>query len=97
MAASEKIPEFSSIEEVAEFWDTHDITDYLHELKPVELRLSPGSKHSFVVSLEPHAFHALGREAERQGRSFIELAEQWLLDRLPAIDATPRPRRRRSG
>ena len=32
--------EFASREEEAEFWDTHDIADYWHELKPVELEFS---------------------------------------------------------
>ena len=30
-----RIPEFASREEEAEFWDTHDFTDYLDELEPV--------------------------------------------------------------
>jgi len=36
-----KIPEFQSREEEAEFWDTHDITDYLEEMRPVKVRFSP--------------------------------------------------------
>lgn len=36
-----RIPEFKSIEEEAEFWDTHDITDFLDELEPAEFELSP--------------------------------------------------------
>jgi glutathione S-transferase len=34
-----RIPAFNNIEEEAEFWDTHDITDYLHEMEPVNLVL----------------------------------------------------------
>jgi hypothetical protein len=30
-----KIPDGSSIEELAEFWDTHDVTDFLDELVEV--------------------------------------------------------------
>ncbi len=36
-----RIPEFQSLEEEAEFWDTHDFTDYLDELRPVQVRFSP--------------------------------------------------------
>ncbi|MBM3333908.1 hypothetical protein FJY63_04530, partial [Candidatus Sumerlaeota bacterium] len=34
----DEIPEtFSSYEEAAEFWDTHDSTDYLEHMTPVEM------------------------------------------------------------
>ena len=33
-----RIPEFKTIEEEAEFWDTHDTTDYEDEFKPVKVR-----------------------------------------------------------
>ena len=38
-----KIPHFKSRKEEAEFWDTHDATDYINELKPAKgtMKLSP--------------------------------------------------------
>src|SRR4051812_22501338 len=35
------IPEFRSREEEAEFWDTHDVTDYLDELQPMRVQVVP--------------------------------------------------------
>ena len=35
-----RIPEFANREEEAAFWDSHDITDYLGELQPVEVRFA---------------------------------------------------------
>ncbi|MDO8691657.1 MAG: CopG family antitoxin [Dehalococcoidia bacterium] len=29
------LPEFQSHQEMAEFWDTHDFTDYMDDFKPV--------------------------------------------------------------
>lgn len=50
-----RIPAFASREEEAAFWDTHDITEYLDELKPVAMR----AKHPIQVSQpqkgNPHA------------------------------------------
>jgi hypothetical protein len=34
-----KIPAFHSIEEEAEFWDTHDFTDFLEESRPGSLTI----------------------------------------------------------
>jgi hypothetical protein len=39
-----KLPKFKSIREEARFWDTHDVTDYLSELKPVELVFDPSAE-----------------------------------------------------
>lgn len=33
-----RIPAFATRQEEAEWWDTHDITDYLDELEPVDVR-----------------------------------------------------------
>jgi len=35
-----RIPEFTSIEEEAAFWDTHSTTDYEDEFKPVRVRFA---------------------------------------------------------
>ena len=36
-----RIPAFKSVEEEAAFWDTHDVTDYPEESRPVRFRVSP--------------------------------------------------------
>jgi hypothetical protein len=36
-----RIPSFNNIEEEAEFWDTHDFTDYWEESRPVENPIDP--------------------------------------------------------
>ena len=41
------IPEFASIEEEAEFWDTHDTTKYFEDT-PVELRFAKDFKSVYV-------------------------------------------------
>ena len=38
-----KIPEMS-VEEEALFWDTHDATDYLDDMEPVEVEIDPSVK-----------------------------------------------------
>ena len=34
-----RIPSFANIEEEAEFWDTHDFTDYMDETWPVKVTI----------------------------------------------------------
>ena len=42
------MPNFTSIEEEAEFWDTHDFTDYLDEREPVEVKFADDFKSVYV-------------------------------------------------
>ena len=46
-----KIPKFKSIEEEAEFWDTHSFADYWDEFKPVDLE-AVWQKISNMIYLE---------------------------------------------
>jgi hypothetical protein len=55
-----RIPEFQSLEEEAEFWDTHDFTDYLDELQSVRVRFSPNLSTGMTVRLDPADREALG-------------------------------------
>lgn len=48
-----RIPAFSSREEEAAWWDTHDITDYLDELKPVNVRFAKNLSEGRTVHPDP--------------------------------------------
>ena len=39
-----KIPDFKTAEEEAEFWETHSVSDYWDEFKPVKEELDPKLK-----------------------------------------------------
>jgi len=45
--AKKTIPNFTSIEEEAEFWDTHDTTDYFED-EPVEVKFADDFKSVYV-------------------------------------------------
>ncbi len=45
------IPRFKNDDEEIEFWDTHDLTDYLHIFKPVKLDLSKLKPSTAKVTL----------------------------------------------
>lgn len=45
------IPRFKNEDEEIEFWDTHDLTDYLHVFKPVKLDFSKLKPSTAKVTL----------------------------------------------
>lgn len=82
MNNSRHIPEFKSREEEAAFWDSHDITDHLGELKPVEARFSNNLSKGTTVRFDPETTAALRVVAKEQGIGPTTLIRMWVLERL---------------
>ena len=52
---TKKIPKFKNYKEEARFWDTHDISDYIDEMKFVDVEFIPRQKReeSMTIRIEP--------------------------------------------
>lgn len=76
------IPEsFASIDEAADFWDTHDFTDYeeyLHEVKDVEINI----KRRHRISIAAELIGQLEFTARHQGVSTETLVNMWVKEKL---------------
>lgn len=91
-----RIPEFRSREEEAAWWDTHDITDYLDELKPVRVRFAKNLSEGITIRLDPETLLRLRLRARESGIGPTTLARMWILERLrEAEGGTPAPKRRK--
>ena len=77
-----RIPEFKSREEEAEWWDTHDITDYLDELKPVKVRFAKNLSEGINIRLDPETLAKLRQIAQEKGIGPTTLARMWILEHL---------------
>ena len=84
MKPREPIPQFQTVEEEAEFWDTHDFTDYLDELKPVKVRFAKNLSEGITIRFDPETLRKLREEAKRKGMGPTTLARMWILERLQA-------------
>jgi hypothetical protein len=89
-----RIPEFKSREEEAEFWDTHDFTDFLDESWPVEIRVGDEFRARVEARGGARAPErrtnrrdradraALDREARARGIGPSTLVRMWIKDHL---------------
>ena len=82
------IPEFASREEEAEFWDTHDITDYWDELKPIKVNFSDSIDHAVIVRFDLDTFNELLGLARERGIFVDALIQTWIMERLAQAQAT---------
>lgn len=80
-----RIPDFATIEEEAQWYDTHDMGDYLDEFKVVDrtrVRVAKQLSENLTVRLAPEYLGRLRDEAERKGVGPSTLARMWIMEHL---------------
>jgi hypothetical protein len=78
-----KLPQTDSIQELARFWDAHDLTDFDEELEEVA---DPVFERSTVIEvhLNPQEAVALKYVAQAKGVDSEDLVHQWVVERIQA-------------
>lgn len=80
-----KVPKVDSIEELAKFWDTHDVTDFEEDLEEVEGSVfERGTEAVMRIRLPTEQAEALRRLARSRGMNEADLIEEWVNEKLRA-------------
>lgn len=74
--------EFASYEEAADFWDTHDTTDYPDAFKTVKVVSELRNRH-YEIEIEADVVNALRKQAKQNGVKPSQLVSQLLRQQLP--------------
>lgn len=76
-----KLPQTDSVQELAQFWDTHDLTDFDDELEEVT---EPVFERQRVlrVRLTSEEAQALQKMAQAQGTRSAVLIRRWILEKV---------------
>lgn len=79
----QRLPQTDSIQELAHFWDTNDLTDFEDELEEVTEAVF---EHATVIplNLESDEAEAVRRIAEAQGVADAELIRGWVREKIHA-------------
>jgi len=83
MKTAEALPQTDSIQELAEFWDKHDLTDFEDDLEEVtEPVFVP--RTAIRLDLEPTEAEAVRKIAEAKGVADAELIRGWVREKIGA-------------
>jgi hypothetical protein len=78
-----KIPESDSIEELARFWDTHDLTDFEDLLEDVPKQVFARKSETVIpVKLRRQEAEEVKRVAKSRGVREATLLRQWVREKL---------------
>jgi hypothetical protein len=78
------IPEFETLEEIAEFWDTHSTADYddlTHEVH-FEVHLHRSGERPHAITLVPELGEIIAALAQTRGVSIETLVNVWLTEKV---------------
>ena len=91
---SQRIPNTDSIEELARFWDTHDLTDFQAELGEVRTPVFTRRKEAKIeVVLTTREAQTLRRLAEAEGIKEAKLVREWVREKLRTSSVQKPPNR----
>jgi predicted DNA binding CopG/RHH family protein len=78
-----KLPPIDSIEELAKFWDAHDLTDFEEELEEVTEPVFERKPETVIpLHLHPQELAAIKRAAQARGVAETVLLREWVLEKL---------------
>jgi hypothetical protein len=79
------ISQARSLEEIAEFWDTHSLADYWDQTHEVEFEVR--AKRRCRVTIDPEVYSQVELHARTRGILPETLVNLWLIERLKAQQA----------
>ena len=79
--SSQKILQTDSIQELAQFWDSHDLTDFEEQLQEVT---EPVFQRETVVPvrLQLQEVEAVKEVAKSKGIDYVDLIREWVLEKV---------------
>lgn len=76
-----KIPQTDSIQELAQFWDSNDITDFEDQLEEVQEQIF--ERETVVeIRLQATELAAVNKAAKMRGINYADLIQEWVLEKI---------------
>lgn len=87
--AKSKVPDFKSYEEEANFWDTHDFTEFLDEMKPVKVKfnLKMPKEETIIVRLQRPMKKKMQIIADDMGLNLSTMMRMWMIEKMKTLSA----------
>ncbi len=76
-----KIPEFKTLEEAAEYWDTHSFADYIEDTEPVEFEVCL-PRRKIMLDIDRDLRNKLRKIAQRKKQSYGKLINAWIREKI---------------
>lgn len=79
---SKKIPNFKNRQEMAKWFDTHDLGNYQDEFKTVKAKFAKNLTSTLNIRLDSKTIENLRTKAHQKGIGPTTLVRMWILEKL---------------
>lgn len=86
-----RLPRTDSIDKLARFWDTHDLTDFEDQLEEISEPVFQRGRNAVEVPLAPDEIEAVEDVAKSEGSDLAALLRTWIVEKLNEIRTTRQP------
>ena len=96
MEKQKLMPEFQTLQEMADFWETHDLMDYADQLVQMEEPIFDLSAQTITVALDAEQYQRLKDAAAQEQQAMPLLVKRWVVQHLQPRPASHRSKRKRT-
>jgi len=77
-----RIPQFKTLDEAAEFWETHDFEDYIADTEPVNVRIKLSKRQKVLtIPVDSEVYERIEQLAGQSGVPVERLVSDWLAEK----------------
>jgi len=76
-----KIPDFKSLEEAADYWDTHSFADHIEETEPIEIEVCL-AKRRILLEIDQELSEKIKKIARKKKQSYGRLINSWIREKI---------------
>ncbi len=81
---SNQLPQSDSIQELARFWDTHDVTDFENDLEEVTAAVFDRDT-TVMIHLSSEEAVVINEIAKAKGLNDAELIREWVVEKVHSL------------
>jgi predicted DNA binding CopG/RHH family protein len=78
---TKKIPDFKSLEEAAEYWDSHSFADHIEDTEPVEIEVSL-TRRRIMLEIDSDILEKLKKIANKKKKGYDKLINSWIREKI---------------
>lgn len=76
-----KIPDFKSLDEAADYWDTHSFADYFEDTEPIEIEVRL-ARRKILLEIDRDLSEKLKKIARKKKQSYDKLINSWVREKI---------------
>ena len=78
---TKKIPDFKSLEEAADYWDTHSFAEYIEDTEPVEIEVNLKARKVYL-EIDNDLSEKLRKISRKKKKSYVNLINSWIREKI---------------